>query len=178
MSRGSPQARLEMLRRGRGGGYRAALNAVAIDDVIACVVDDPRWDRQVENRDEYYATLLSQMNADVQPIVDYILDSSDNADESTCWLAIGVLAQMARRGRSTAALGLGLCVRQAQRWRTCLDALDAAGGEGLVGSVVGARDVEGCSLSLEPRSWLMPHRWCRPLGKPGRSPCPRCDSSP
>jgi hypothetical protein len=95
---GSPQARLEMLRSGRGDGYRAALNAVALDDVIACVVDDPRWDRQVENRDEYYATLLIEMNADVQPIIDHIWDSSENADESTCWLAVGVLAQMARCG--------------------------------------------------------------------------------
>jgi hypothetical protein len=81
-----------MLRCGRGDGYRAALSAVALDDVIACVVDDPRWDRQVENRDEYYATLLMRMNADFQPIVDCILQSSENADESTCWLPIGVLA--------------------------------------------------------------------------------------
>jgi hypothetical protein len=131
-----------MLRSGRGDGYRAALNALALDDVIACVVDDPRWDRQVENRDDYYATLLIEMNADVQPIVEYVLDSSDKADESTCWLAIGVLVQMARRRHVAAASGLALCVRQGQRWRTCLDALDAAGGEPLVGSVVEAKDVE------------------------------------
>jgi hypothetical protein len=82
-----------MLRKGRGDGYRAALKAQAVDDVIACVVEDPRWDRQVENRDDYYATLLIEIGADVQPIVDCILDSGDQADESACWLPIGVLAK-------------------------------------------------------------------------------------
>lgn len=146
MSGASPQTRLQMLRTGRGDGYRAALAALAVDDVIACVVDDPRWDRQVENRDDYYASLLIQIDADVERIVEHIFDSSDKADESTCWLPIGVLAQMARRGHSAAALGLALCVRQGQRWRACLDALDAAGGEALIASVVDAKDVEGLLL--------------------------------
>jgi hypothetical protein len=137
-----------MLRSGRGDGYRAALNARAVDDAIACVVDDPRWDRQVENRDDYYATLLIQLNADVQPIVDFILGSSDQSDESTCWLPIGVLAQMALRGHSAAASALALCVRQGQRWRSCLDALDAAGGEALVGSVVEAKHIEQLLITI------------------------------
>jgi hypothetical protein len=143
VSGASSQTRLQMLRNGRGDGYRAALKAVAVDDVIACVVDDPRWDRQVENRDDYYATLLIEMGADVQPIVDCILDSGDQADESACWLPIGVLAQMARRKHSTAASGLALCVSNGKRWRTCFDALEAAGGEALVGSVIDAKDVDG-----------------------------------
>ena len=65
-----------MLRSGRGDGYRAALSDVAVDDVVACVVDDPRWDRQVESRDAYYANLLIRLNADVQPIVDRISGTS------------------------------------------------------------------------------------------------------
>lgn len=140
--RTSAQARLRMLRSGRGAGYRAALEAAASNDVIACVVDDPRWDRQVENRDDYYATLLIQLHADLQPIVESILDLSDKADESMAWLPVGVLAQMARRGHVAAASALALCVRQGRSWRSCLDALDAAGGETLVGSVVEARDIE------------------------------------
>ena len=137
-----------MLRSGRGDGYRAALSAVAIDDVIACVVDDPRWDRQVESRDAYYANLLIRLNADVQPIVDRILSSGGAAEESIFWLPIGVLAQMARRKDAAAASGLALCVRRGQRWRACLDALEAAGSEALVGSVIGPTDVEQLLLSV------------------------------
>ena len=137
-----------MLRSGRGDGYRAALSDVAVDDVIACVVDDPRWDRQVESRDAYYANLLIRLNADVQPIVDRISSSGAAAEESTVWLPIGVLAQMARRTHAAAASGLALCVRGGRRWRACLDALEAAGSETLIGSVIGPMDVEQLLLSV------------------------------
>ncbi len=41
--------RLQMLRRGRGNGARESLRAGsgAIENVISCVLDDPRWDRQI-----------------------------------------------------------------------------------------------------------------------------------
>lgn len=137
-----------MLRSGRGEGYRAALRTAAVEDVVACVVDDPRWDRQVENREDYYASLLIQMDADVQPIVDRILSLGATAEESTCWLPIGVLAQMARRAHAAAAAGLALCVRRGQKWRACLDALEAAGSEALVGSVIKPKDIEQLLLSV------------------------------
>lgn len=72
-----------MLRSGRGDGYRAALSAAAVDDVIACVVDDPRWDRQVESRDDYYANLLIRLEDDVQPIVDRISSCGAAAEQPT-----------------------------------------------------------------------------------------------
>jgi len=137
-----------MLRSGRGEGYRAALRTAAVEDVVACVVDDPRWDRQVENRDDYYASLLIQMDADVRPIVERILSLGTAAGESTCWLPIGVLAQMARRGHAAAAAGLALCVRRGEKWRACLDALEAAGGETLLGSVIQSNDIEQLLLSV------------------------------
>lgn len=142
MTAAEPQTPLQMLRSGRGDGYRAALSAAAVDEVIACVVDDPRWDRQVESRDAYYANLLILLNADVQPIVDRITSFGDGAAESTCWLPIGVLAQMARRSHAGAAAGLAVCVRRGRSWRACLDALEAAGGATLVGSVIEPMDVE------------------------------------
>ena len=142
------QTTLQLLRSGRGEGYHAALRTAAVDDVVACVVDDPRWDRQVENREDYYASLLIQMDADVQPIVDRILSLGAAAEESTCWLPIGVLAQMARRAHAAAAAGLGLCVRRGQKWRACLDALEAAGSEALVGSVIEPKDIEQLLLGV------------------------------
>lgn len=148
MTAGAARTRVQMLRSGRGDGYRAALSAAAVDDVIACVVDDPRWDRQVESRDDYYANLLIRLEADVQPIIDRISSSGAAAEEATLWLAIGVLAQMARRTHAGAASGLALCVRRGRRWRACLDALEEAGGEALVGSVIRPTDVEQLLLSV------------------------------
>jgi hypothetical protein len=142
------QTTLQLLRSGRGEGYRAALRTAAVEDVVACVADDPRWDRQVENRDDYYASLLIQMDADVRPIVERILSLGTAAGESTCWLPIGVLAQMARRGHAAAAAGLALCVRRGEKWRACLDALEAAGGEALLGSVIQSNDIEQLLLSV------------------------------
>jgi hypothetical protein len=134
---------LFMLRCGRGAGYRAALSRTAVDEVLACVVDDPRWDRQVEEREDYYATLLVRMAADVRSIVERIASSDGDAEESSYWLPVGVLAQMARRGHAAAVSGLAQCIRRGQRWRTCLDALEAAGGGALVASVTTASDIEG-----------------------------------
>jgi hypothetical protein len=49
---------------------------------------------------------------------------------------------MARRGHAGAASGLAQCLRRGQKWRECLDALEAAGGETLLGSSVKSKDVE------------------------------------
>jgi hypothetical protein len=137
------------LRRGRGGGYREAIRVgkAATDDVVTCVVNDPRWDRQIESRDDYYARLLVELGGDVSPIVQRLIDEAPSADESDFWLPIGVLAQMALRGYAPAAKGLALAIRRGRRWRACLDGLEAAGGESLVSATVQASDIEAL-LSL------------------------------
>lgn len=93
-----------LLRLGRGNGYRAALETRAVEDVLACVLDDPRWDRQVEERDDYYASLLIRLDADIQPIVEHIAQLE--ADDPRGWLPVGVLAQMTWRGHAAASAGL------------------------------------------------------------------------
>lgn len=55
---------------------------------------------------------------------------------------------MARRTHAGAASGLALCVRRGRRWRASLDALEEAGGEALVGSVIRPTDVEQLLLSV------------------------------
>jgi hypothetical protein len=49
---------------------------------------------------------------------------------------------MARRTHPAAKEALVAAIRQGRRWRACLDALEAAGGEALIGAVMSARDVE------------------------------------
>ncbi len=89
-----------LLAHGRGAGWIAAreLGSRAIDSVLRCIVEDPRWDRQIESRDDYYASLLLALDADSRPIVDAI----SGRDLDDVWLARYVLIQLAWRGRADA----------------------------------------------------------------------------
>lgn len=93
-----------LLAHGRGAGWLAAreLGSAAIELVLRCVIEDPRWDGQVESRDDYYASLLLALDADPQPIVDAI--STREPDDA--WLARNVLIQMAWRGHASALAAL------------------------------------------------------------------------
>jgi hypothetical protein len=114
-------ATIDQLRRGRGAGYRAALAARSIDDVLACVLDDPRWDREIETRDDYYARLLIALDAPVDAITGF-LQRDDHRDESDVWLAAGVLAEMARREHRAARDGL-VAALEGPAWARCLEGL-------------------------------------------------------
>src|SRR5215470_13515969 len=140
-----------MLARGRGNGFRQALRAgpSVATAVLACVLDDPRWDRQIEMREDYYARLLLELNADITPMGERLLCEDNKADESDFWLPVGVLAQLARRGHLTAMQALAQAVREGRRWRSCLDALQAAGGQALIESVVQAQDILRLMQSID-----------------------------
>lgn len=146
-----PSPLLRMLRQGRGNGFREALHAgpSTAEDVLSCVLDDPRWDRQVEQRDPYYAALLVRFDVDIAPIADRVLREDNDEDESAFWLPIGVLAEMSRRGDEPAMAALAEAIRRASRWRACLDALEAAGGEVLIRAVVQSRDVQCLAQSVD-----------------------------
>jgi hypothetical protein len=116
----------------------------AAADVLACVLADPRWDRQVEQRDGYYAQLLVSIGADIEPIRERVLAAGEEIDEPDFWLPIGVLAEMCRRGHQVARHVMASAVGSGRRWRACLDALEAAGGEALIDSVIPASSI--CDL--------------------------------
>ena len=51
---------LGKLQRGLGSGYLWALDAdrtIGHALLLHCVFNDPRWDRQLDDRDDYHATL-------------------------------------------------------------------------------------------------------------------------
>lgn len=133
----------KLLREGRGAGFRAALDAgrTACADVLDCVLNDPRWDRQVEARDDYYARLLLGADSDIDVLGRYVVEVNDEADEADLWLPIGVLAELSRHGANSARLAMSEAVRTGERWRACLGALEAAGGADLIDQVVNA-DIE------------------------------------
>ena len=140
-----------MLRQGRGNGFREALRAgrSAAADILSCVVNDPRWDRQVEERERYYGSLLVRLDIDIAPIAERVIRAYTIQDESAFWLPVGVLAQMARRAHEPAKAALAEAIRRGRRWRTCLDALEAAGGEPLIRDVVRSRELQGLIKSVD-----------------------------
>jgi hypothetical protein len=89
-----------LLAHGRGAGWLAAveLGSPAIDSLLRCVVEDPRWDRQVESRDDYYASLWLVLDADPRRIVDALT----TRDPDDVRLARDVLIQLAWRGHADA----------------------------------------------------------------------------
>lgn len=134
----------DLLRQGRGAGFRAALDAgpSASDDLLDCVLNDPRWDRQVEERDGYYARLLIATGANIDVLRRRVVEEDPNADEAEFWLPVGVLSEMCRRGEEAAGAALAEAIATGPQWRACLDALDAVGGVELVGRVVPAEAVQ------------------------------------
>lgn len=94
---GSDPGSLEgLLERGRGAGWAAAFAHPerAREIVIDCVLRDPRWDRQIESRAEYYAQLLLGLDAPLEAVV----DAARAAPEDAISLARQVTEELARRG--------------------------------------------------------------------------------
>lgn len=86
--------RLGQLQRGRGAGYLAALRdgAAAHDDLLHCVLVDPRIDRQIEARDRYYGELVVAVDLPLEPVLAHL------AGEAVAGLAHAVLAAAWRLG--------------------------------------------------------------------------------
>lgn len=70
-----PNTLLGMLERGRGSGYLLAVEtapATVWPLLIECITNDPRLDRQVEERADYYAALILETQMDLTPLDDYL----------------------------------------------------------------------------------------------------------
>ena len=63
--------RLGQLQRGRGAGFLAAIaaGAAAHDDLLHCLLADPRRDRQTEQRARYYGELLVAVDLPLEPLL-------------------------------------------------------------------------------------------------------------
>ena len=66
---------LGMLQRGRGAGYLLAIETAPSTVwplLFECITNDPRLDRQVEDRADYYASLILETEMDITPLADYL----------------------------------------------------------------------------------------------------------
>ncbi len=80
-----------MMQRGRGACYRPALDqrAAAADFVVGCIVHDPRWDHQVEERDWLYATLIADPWSDLPRLRasdDRLMNVGDQSCDMSPWM--------------------------------------------------------------------------------------------
>ena len=66
---------LGKLQRGLGSGYLWAMDAdraVSHALLVHCIFNDPRWDRQLDARVEYYATLALDVALDVDALARWL----------------------------------------------------------------------------------------------------------
>jgi hypothetical protein len=103
-----PESLLGMLQRGRGKGYLGALEA-APETVwlllFDCVTHDPRLDKQLEAREEYYASLILATGMDLEPLRAHLVqnDAGDVSGDSV-GLVLSTLSCLAEKKRNPAAL--------------------------------------------------------------------------
>jgi hypothetical protein len=92
---------LGQLQRGRGEGYRQALNAPKIEShsvLLECITHDPRLDSQVESRDEYYACIAVDTDFPLKPLADHLrLHDDQSQGSSSTTLAVTTLTELAKR---------------------------------------------------------------------------------
>ncbi|WP_306355738.1 MULTISPECIES: hypothetical protein [unclassified Nocardia] len=145
-----------MIQRGRGACYPEALanRARASEYVIACIVRDPRWDHQVEERAWLYAALIADLGIDLTRCRPAYTSPSDPHGDSDAWLATDVLALLARRGVDGAVTELRHYLRTGRDLDQALARLlpfaEHSEADGLLDDVLAVADDERLAAALGP----------------------------
>lgn len=117
---------LGQLQRGRGLGFLRAQQAAATDVrplLLACVINDPRWDQQLEPRSFYYIPLIIQTGTPLEPIAEHLRKSEDQNQDGYTELATEMLINLAYRGYANAGDLLYDYLSYGCRWDMALEAL-------------------------------------------------------
>lgn len=116
---------LGKLQRGLGAGYLWALDAdrtVSHALLMHCVFNDPRWDRQLDDRDDYHATLALDLQLHTGALELWLRDSDEDIPDTT-YDVLGMLGRMAVRGHPEARRVLREYVAYGRYWQRALDQL-------------------------------------------------------
>jgi len=116
---------LGKLQRGLGSGYLWALDAhrsVAQALLVHCLFNDPRWDQQLDARDEYYATLALDVELDLQSLEAWLRDNDEESAELEQNM-LGMLGRMAIRDHAEAARVLRDYVAYGRSWQRAITLL-------------------------------------------------------
>ena len=116
---------LGKLQRGLGAGYLWALDAdrtVAHALLMHCIFNDPRWDRQLDDRDDYHATLALDLRLHTSALELWLRDSDEDIPDTTHDV-LGMLGRMAVRGHADARRVLREYVAYGRYWQRAIDQL-------------------------------------------------------
>jgi hypothetical protein len=116
---------LGKLQRGLGSGYLWALDAhhsIAHALVMHCLFNDPRWDPQLDTREEYYATLALDIGLDLVPLETWLRDHEDESAETESAM-LGLLGRMAIRDHAEARRILREYVAYGTSWQRAITLL-------------------------------------------------------
>lgn len=144
-----------MIQRGRGAAYAAALDQreLAAEYVIGCIVDDPRWDHQVEHREWLYATLVAELGIDLRLLRAAYARQIDPSGDSDAWLAVRVFELLARRGVLGSVAELRRYLRTGRDFDVAFGALvpffEHPEAEGLLEEALGVADDEQLHWAIE-----------------------------
>ncbi len=119
-----PAEPLGKLQRGLGSGYLWALDAdraVAHALLLHCIFNDPRWDRRLDARVEYYATLALDVGLDAAALEHWLRHGDD--DIETTHDVLAVLGRMAIRGHDGARRVLREYVARGRFWDRAIELL-------------------------------------------------------
>lgn len=139
---------------------RAPAEPGATDAVYECVITDMRWDRQVEERDDYLAGLIAGLDLPSAPIEHHLFDFSGR-DAEPVGLALQVLAILPLAGRLGAVAILRRYAVEGPHWSAALEAIGFSGAmrlpamwDGLADDIVAGRDdaelAEAIWCDMEP----------------------------
>jgi hypothetical protein len=135
---------LGRLQRGRGEGYRQALNAPKIESqsfLVDCISRDPRLDSQVESRDEYYASIAVDIDLPLKPLAEHLrLHDDQSQGSSSTTLAVTTLTELAKRNYKEARNILCDYIGWGQWWNWPLNDLTNISDEDLSRRI--AREIE------------------------------------
>jgi hypothetical protein len=93
------------LQRGRGLGYLRALEGepgVVHEILERCITHDPRWDHQVEVRDDYYARLVVKTGMRLVELNAYLREIRNDRRPWGTNMTLSVLVRLAEFGRADA----------------------------------------------------------------------------
>ncbi len=93
--------------------------------LLECITRDPRTDRQVESRDEYYGRCAFAVDLDIGGIEPFLFAAprEDDPDPSDAELGLGALAWMGRLGRRDAVAMLQRYVESGTYWESAVGAM-------------------------------------------------------
>jgi hypothetical protein len=124
----APDSLLGKLQRGLGSGARAALAAgsVAAPTVLAAFANDPRWDRQLDERADYYARLVLALDIEVAAVEELLQSHSQRTPADWAHqepVALEILARLVQLGSDEAAEALRREAVSGRFWLSAIESL-------------------------------------------------------